>query len=289
MKRIIVPVDFSPTSAAATRFGTHLAETMKMDLTVLHVYDTRLSTSQTISTRAKAREQERMEDQLDKFTRRNVEPVLATFQGRLDVLPAVKSMALEGRAARKILRISKAADVGLIVMGGVGAGAGLHPPGAFGSVASRVALRGGCPVILIPKDYGAPPVERLALAFNSVNDVRYMRGFTQKIVRALHPEVRFVHVNAGSKAGTPEQQEEFRKLADEPGFPSRTYQLDFLGPGPVVKQLLTYTEEEEIDLLILGGERRGFLERLLIPAHLRPLVHRCTVPVLIIPFQSYAL
>ncbi|NJB87682.1 nucleotide-binding universal stress UspA family protein [Lewinella marina] len=289
MKRIVVPVDFSATSAAATRFGTYLAETMKMDLSVVHVFDVRLSTSQTISSRARAAERQRLEDRLSYFTRRNVEPVLATFQGRMDVLPAVKTLALEGGAAKQLTELSHAEDVGLIVMGGVGTGAGLQPPGAFGGVARAVALRGGCPVILIPKDYGYPRVERLALAFDGTDDIRHMSGFARKIIRALRPEVHFVHVAGRDAEAEWQTKKEFLDLACGPNFPSYTYHLDELNHGPVVKQLLTYTERTGIDLLILGGERRGFLERLIAPGHLRPLINRSGVPILVIPFQRQVL
>ncbi len=285
MQKIIVPVDFSDTAAAALRFGTYLAETMNMDLTVIHVFDTMLSTSQTISSRAREMEQARLGEQLKQFAQRNVEPVLATFQGRLDTLPVVRTVALEGVAAQTILWQSAQDEVGLIVVGGVGAGAGLHPPGIFGGVARTVALKGACPVILIPKEYGYPRVERLSIAFASVEDIRKISAFTRRIIQALHPEVHFVHVRDADDHTEALREEEFLELACGPGFPSYTYRFDALPRGKVVEQLLDYVHREHINLLVLGGERRTFLERLFTSGHLRPLIKRSGVPLLVVPFN----
>ena len=52
MKNILVPVDFSDTSATALRFGTYLAEVMDLDLRVVHVFDANFSFAQAISTGA---------------------------------------------------------------------------------------------------------------------------------------------------------------------------------------------------------------------------------------------
>ena len=284
MNRIIVPVDFSDTSAAAVRFGTYLAETMDLDLMVLHVFDLMLSSSQTISARARDREQQRLQQQLETFARRNVEPVLATFQGRLDLLPAVTTTTLEGKVARTLLDLSSQADTELIIMGGVGAGAGYHAPGLFGSVARRVALRSLSPVILIPKDYGYPQVARLALAFDGTDAIRHMSAFSRRIITALRPEVHFVHVRDHDGTVEARIEEEFVELACGPGFPSYTYKFDALPAGKVTEALLHYAQARGINLLVLGGQRRGFFERLFRPGHLRPLVNRCAVPLLVIPY-----
>ncbi len=284
MKRILVPVDFSDTSAAAVRFGTYLAETMKLDLTLLHVFDPLLSTSQTISTRARENERQRLEVQLTALAHQHVEPVLAAFRGRAEGIPAVTTAALEGTAAQTILWQSTEDDVALIVLGGVGAGAGSHAPGLFGGVARTLALQGACPVILIPKDYGSPEVERLALAFDGVDDIRQMSAFARRIIVALRPEVHYVHVCEQGAAEEARRKEEFMELASGPAFPSYTYQFDTIPAGKVTEQLLHYTKQHSIDLLVLGGQRRGFFERLFEADHLGPLVNHCEVPLLIIPF-----
>ncbi|MCP9234581.1 universal stress protein [Lewinella sp. JB7] len=286
MKNIIVPVDFSDTSAAAVRFGTYLAEVMDLNLRIVHVFDTMISTSQTISSRARAQEQTRLANRLEEFARHHVEPVLATFQGRLNTLPAIRTAAVEGTAAQTILWQSTDDDTALIVMGGVGAGAGLHPPGIFGEVARHVAQRGGCPVLLIPKDYGYPTVAKLAIAFDDADDIRQMGSFARRMIQALHPEVHFVHVRKPDAREESRNRAAFRELAHGPDFPTYVYHFDALPDGKVEESLLTYVVEKDIDLLVLGGERRGFFDRLFEASHLKPLLRRCAVPLLVIPFPD---
>ncbi len=285
MKKIIVPVDFSDTAAAAVRFATYLAEVMNLDMTVLHVFDAMLSGSQSISTRAREQEQERLTAELRTFVHRNADPVLATFQGRIDTLPAIRILTEEGAAAQRILWETTGEDTALMVMGGVGAGAGLHPPGLFGGVARTVALKGSCPLILIPPDYGDPKVERLAIAFDDAEQVRQLAGFTQTIIKALRPEVHFVHVAKADWTAEADNEADFLRLSWETEFPGHAFKFDALPEGNVVDRLLHYTLREEIGLLVLGGERRSFFERLFQPGHLRPLIRQCEVPLLIIPLS----
>lgn len=96
MGNILVPVDFSDTSAAALRFGTYLAEVMNLNLRAVHVFDANFSLAQAISTGALLAEKERREQQLKTFVERYAYPVLATFQGNLTTIPAVHSEVFEG-------------------------------------------------------------------------------------------------------------------------------------------------------------------------------------------------
>jgi nucleotide-binding universal stress UspA family protein len=284
MSQIIVPVDFSDTSAAALRFGTYLAEVMDLDLTAIHVFDTLISTSETLSEQVRERERERLDGELREFTRKNAQPVLATFQGSPETLPNIRTAIMEGVAAPTLLWQTTRDDVSLVIMGGVGAGAGKHPPGIFGSVARRLAMKAECPLILIPRGHGFPHVDRLAIAFEEAEDIRQVSGFSRKIITALHAEVHYVHVRGRDAALEDAREEEFLALSIGPGFPSYTYTFDRLPAGAVVQQLLDYTSREKINLLVLGGERRGFFEGLFRASHLGPLVKRCAIPLLIIPF-----
>ncbi|WP_170067540.1 universal stress protein [Neolewinella xylanilytica] len=284
MQQIIVPVDFSDTSAAALRFATYLAEVMDLDLRVVHVFDSLVSVAQTLRPETREKERNRLESELTAFARKHTEPVLATFQGNLDSLPVLRATAVEGLPAATLLGISEREETALIVMGGVGSGQGLRPPGIFGSVARNLATRGGCPVLLIPKDSGFPAVERMAVAFEEPADLRTFTPLLRPLIRGIRPAVRYVHVLDEDESRERDRKEEFVVVSFGPDFPSYTYTFDELPPGRVVDRLVTYTSEKQIDLLVVGRKRRSFLERLVHPDHLSPVVRAGSVPLLIIPF-----
>ncbi|WP_116108641.1 universal stress protein [Lewinella sp. IMCC34191] len=286
MTHILVPVDFSATSAAALRFAAYLAEGMDFDLEVIHVFDALVSATQTLSVPVREREQHRLEAELRSFAHKHTDPVMAVYQGRLETLPEVRCRAVEGVPAATLLGLSERSDTALVVMGGVGSGQGLRPPGIFGSVARNLATRGGCPVILIPSGYGDPVVDRLAVAFEEPADLRTFKPLLRRLIRGLHPSVRYVHVRDRDAALERKRAEDFVLVSFGPDFPSYTYAFDELPPGNVVDSLVSYTGERQIDLLVVGRKRRPFFNRLFHTDHLSPVVRKSTLPLLVIPFTT---
>ncbi|MEO0734179.1 MAG: universal stress protein [Bacteroidota bacterium] len=286
MKKIIVPVDFSETSAAALRFGTYLAEVMDYDLTVVHVFDPNFSLAQVVSTGALLAEQERLRQELQAFVQRHAYPVLATFQGSMATLPAITTQVHQGIPAKVVNEMSTRADVELMVLGGIGAGRGGTPPGLFGGVASRLALHGKCPVILIPPSYGYPAVDTLALAFKDIEDIHQMSGLVRELLKVLRPRVNLVHVERPDDDKNLLKDDSFLETIQGPDFPGHVFCYHALPAGSVVKRLMKYVDKRQIGMLVLGGQRRSFWQGLFSGRSLRPIVNRCEVPLLIIPLSA---
>ncbi len=277
MPNLLVPVDFSPTSAAALRYARHLASALDLDLRVLHVLDTLHDLRHSVSDAARGREISRLEEDLDDFARDCV--------GH-----GVTTEVTTGTPAQVVLWESTDEATELIVMGGVGVGAdGNHPPGIFGGVARQLATRGGCPVIFIPKGYEARNLLRLGIAFAEAAEVARMAPFTRRLIEALQPTVHFVHVRGKDDEKEAMVEQEFLELADRPNFPSYTFRFAALPTGKVVERLIGYVEAHQVDLLVLGGKHRNFLERLFTPGHLRPILDRTRVPLLVIPTAPIAI
>ncbi|MEO0733779.1 MAG: universal stress protein, partial [Bacteroidota bacterium] len=262
MLQVIVPVDFSETSSTAVRFGTNLAELLGFDLHVVHVSDLVLSGKHSLTTPEQKRDEIALGERLAEFTRENVAQILLTNRGRVAVTPKVSQSIRSGMATEQILALSRQTTTALIVMGGVGTGAGITLPGVYGSVATPVATRSACPVILIPKGHDAVAVERLAIAFDDADEIIRIGQFARNIVKALRPEVRYVHVTKVNWREEIETQDDFMDLTWGKGFPSYSFKFDVLPVGNVVESLLAYVKDEEIGLLVLGGKRHGFWQRL---------------------------
>lgn len=288
MKKIIIPVDFSDTSASALQFGTYLAEIMGLGLEVVHVFDANFSFAQAVSIGASLAEKERLEKLLTKFVESHAFPVLASFQGNIATIPAIHTEVFEGFPGSVIRSISEREDAELVIMGGSGAGQSTTPPGLFGGVARSVALNGKCPVILIPPGYGPPSIENitLALAFGSPEDIRQMGGIIRRLIKVLRSQVNFVHVEGRDRSKEWMNDEAFLEMAMGPGFPSYTFSYDSLPNGPVVKRLLKYVDDKNIGMLVLGGKRRSFWKALFAGSSVKPIMNRSTVPLLIIPLDS---
>lgn len=286
MLNVIVPVDFSETSATAVKFGANLAELMSFNLRIVYVSDLVLSGEHSLTTPEQQRDEAALVEKLTAFAQDNTAQVFSANRGRVAVTPKVSQTVLSGMAADKILDLSREATTAFIVMGGVGTGAGINLPGIYGSVATPVTMQSACPVILIPKGYDSIEIKRLAIAFDDADEVARIGQFARKMVKAIRPEVRYVHVSKANWRAEVETEEDFLDLSWGKGFPSYTYKFDILPEGDVVDRLTKYTKDESINLLVLGGKRQGFWQRLFDKNHLKPIIQAGQVPMLVIPFST---
>lgn len=284
MKNILVPVDFSDTSASALRFGTYLAEVLDLDLKVVHVYDASFSFAQVVSTGAMRAEHERLAKELKQFVQRNAFPVLATYQGNLEQLPAILTEVLEGYPVQVIRKLSEAEDTELVVMGGMGAGRQLNPSGLFGGVARGMGLHGGCPVILLPPDYGYPSITKVAVAFQDLNDARALESITTRICKVIRPELQFVHVGE-DREDTGFSPDSIKSVLHPDFFPHHFF-LVTLPQGPVTRRLLDHAKTDKIGMLVIGHRERGVWEGLFSGSRAKPIIRRCEVPLLVVPLPA---
>lgn len=285
MKYLIVPVDFSPASANALRFGTYLAAIAKMDLLALHIYDANFSLAQAVSTGALRAEKARLEGLLKSFTQKHALPVLATFQGNMDSPPVIRHEVWGGVPGPSLSRAAEANGVALIVMGGVGTGSGATPPRLFGSVARSVARHADCPVLLLPPGASFPNRHRLTIAYAKAEDIGRMAKGLHPLISALHPEVNFVHVPTASSDTEAANDNTSVGETFAEHFPSRTFRHHRLPRGPVVGQLLEYIAEETTDFLVIGREERSFIADLFRSGSLGKTINRCPVPLVVIPLE----
>jgi nucleotide-binding universal stress UspA family protein len=288
MKSVVVPVDFSKTSAIATKFGAYLAKSMNCDLHIVHVSDLVLSGPHSLTTPEQKKDEKKLKEQLAKFAQVNTAPVFKPTLGHTTFIPIVNLSILSGMVAKQLLSLSKESNSAIIVMGGVGvgAGAGTHAQSLYGSVATPVASRSKCPEILIPKGYAPKAISKIAIAFDDADEIIRIGQFSKTFIEALRPEVRYVHVSKADWREELKNENDFMDLTRGKDVPPSIYESDLLPLGDVANQLSHYVDEKKIDLLILGGKRRGFWRRLFDTKHLKPIIRAGKVPMMIIPFSA---
>jgi nucleotide-binding universal stress UspA family protein len=286
MKNVVIPVDFSKTSAIATKFGAYLAQLMNYDLHIVNVSNLVLSGAHSLTTPEQKKDEKNLIAQLAEFSQVNTASVFAANRGRTAFVPSVSFYILSGLAENQILSLSTETSTALIVMGGVGAGADNQPMSLYGSVATPVSVACECPIILIPKGYATLAIEKVAIAFDNADEIIRIGQFARTFIQALRPEVRYVHVSKADWRKELENEDNFMKLTSGEGAPSYIYESDLLPMGDVAKQLSSYVNDKKIDLLILGGKRRGFWRRIFDKKHLKPIIQASTVPMMIIPFST---
>ncbi|MEO0734178.1 MAG: universal stress protein [Bacteroidota bacterium] len=287
-KKIIVPIDFSITSADALKFGCYLADVTGYDLEAVHVYDGYDGDREFIVMKGSARVRARVKATLDKFVRVHADAMTFTgMHGAGDTTPMIKTREVISSAINQLVKQSRREDVALIVMGGVGTGLSSRVTPVFGSVARSVAMRAACPVLLIPQVAGVPDIKKAAIAFNEADALIELSEQTAFLRKALSPKMSFTHVVYPDEAKEERMELDLMEAMMQDAFPEY-YDVDFdlLPPGVVTKTLLRYTEDNAIDLLIMGRHPRNFLTRLLTKSEIAEMLGISGAPVLVIPLSE---
>lgn len=288
MPKIIVPTDFSETSASAVRYASYLADATGYDLEVLHVHDGYGNTDRLVEKKGNLSARMEAQRALDQFVRFNVPP--STFTGSRDtgdVLPLVQCTEQVGSPVETILAAAKEAKAGLIVMGGVGSGNVSTITPLFGSVARSVAMQAACPVFLIPPGYGTPDIKVVSIAFEKVAPLKEISDGMAFLRKALKLKMRFVHVQSDNSANENEIETNLLNTVLDTEFPGYPVELDLIPPGTVSGALTDYTLKENVDLLVLGRRNRGFFKRLFLSSETAPMLQSSAVPVLVVPIADY--
>jgi len=145
LQRILVPVDFSYTSARALDVGIELAEALGAEVVVLHVWEPpRFASSSMMFIPAELSEEDIIERIHTEVQMRAVDFVGGTEHSR-DV--SIQTRVESGIAYTTIVDIAKHESIDLIVMGTHGRSGLTHF--FIGSVAERVVRYADCPVLTI--------------------------------------------------------------------------------------------------------------------------------------------
>jgi universal stress protein A len=139
IRRILCPVDFSPTAEHALRYGLELARGMGAELHLLHVFQLPIYAMPDGALIAAPEQVATLSDRLQE----ELNKMAAAFPG------VTKSYLLEGVPHREIDALAKKIGADLIVMGTHGRSGLAHL--LIGSVAERVVRSSPVPVLTVRK------------------------------------------------------------------------------------------------------------------------------------------
>ena len=155
MNKILVPVDFSKTSANALYYAIQLFATSSSEITVLHSYDTRSSAAllmKNIDGVLEKDAQHKMDELIQEVQQKYPD---ANLNPKIIKRPTISAISALGDSG----------DFDFIVMGTKGA-SGLKEV-FMGSVAGGVISRTSAPVIVVPANYSFRSLEEIVFAIGN--------------------------------------------------------------------------------------------------------------------------
>jgi nucleotide-binding universal stress UspA family protein len=295
IKRILVPVDFSPPSTLAVNHGAALARQFKATLSLLHVIESHAAWLHTRPGESEKVEAQR-KDEADRMLR-----LLVSSEDRdhLDVKFIVRS----GHAENVIQAVANEERADVVVLG-------THGRGVFsrlfiGSITQALLRKLGVPVltvchvshqpefrrILFATDFGpgSDRAFRTAMDFASETGAALTVAHTMDRRPAMTYETPEVHELFDEQRAEDLKQahERFAGLKEE-GARRQMSIACVLEEGDAAETLARIANETEADFIVLGLRNKGAVARALLGSTAEQVIRAAHVPVLSVPIDSKA-
>jgi len=268
-KRIIVGVDGSPASITASRFAFRLGNFYDVPVVGIYVVDERLIDESFLADLAGVlgfTYYEGISGKVKEFLEKQGDVILTEFSalGR-EYGTKVSVVQTSGVPYREIA--SQADPEDLIVVGKVG-----RKPlkgVLIGSNSEKVARHATCPVVLMPEE--EREIKRVLVAYDGSENAKLALRICRSMKTLFKYDVNVLHVSE-------EEEEEVRKTVEEVmGEEFRYHEL----PGLPEERIVSFVEENRIDMLFLGAYGKGRFKELFLGSVTSFVIHNLDIPILL--------
>ncbi|MDZ4807743.1 MAG: universal stress protein [Bacteroidota bacterium] len=280
MKRILVPVDFSPTSEKALRFAVDIASKANGTVILYHVYipvgSTFIGTEETrkqYNTQTEANLLKRLQRFKKKVIQTLDEPSVAAVIGRSPIID-------------NILGFAEANQADMIVMGTQGA-TGLKKK-IIGSTAARIIEQSDIPTLLVPEKFEWKEPEHFVFATNYQQADRKALTLTVALAKIYNAAVTVVHLLDPYLQFSAKQQADFSEYAFvlQRTFSDCNLKFKELKTTEVADTMEKLDDEIRHDVLVMVRRKKDFLERLFAESLTKNMAYIAKKPLLVVPEEE---
>lgn len=278
MKKILVPIDFSPTSKNALLYAASLGAERGAEVHLFHAY-----TPTTIEPYMAVYMQRALIDQQEELALHHFAELKNDLPASLQKAVTLSFSLAMGPVVEEILAYGNTEAPDLIVMGMRG---GNHlAKKILGSSSLGVIQRAHQPILIVPDGASFKGLHKLAYATNYEEEdtdvLDYLLNFAnpfQAVVHCLHIRTKDTKVN--------EYREEILKKAYQYDLSMDKLDFETLTYDTVVKGINQYTQDQQVDILAMLTHQRGIFSQLFHKSHTKDVAIRTQVPLLV--FQKGA-
>lgn len=287
IRRILVPVDFSAYSENACLYALNLADRLKAEIKILHVYYAPIVDLVPITDAYSIQvDMDINLREMESLARKNllsfVDNIRNAARGKGFGGVKIGYSLREGVAEDQIAQVARDYKPGIIVLGTKGKGD--QHSDIIGSVVSRLFDRTRVPVLAIPEN-------SVFAVTSEVRNVVYATEFDESdyvairrllgIVTGFNVRIHCVHVSRDANKTWDQVRMDGLKdyfLKVHPGVRVDCHLLE--GDDPV-KDLGEFTREHQVDLIALTNRKRNLIVRLFNPGIAKQLLHQSNIPLLV--------
>jgi nucleotide-binding universal stress UspA family protein len=292
IESILVPTDGSEGARIGARRGIDLAATTDADLHILSVVDSR--ETETTQTSSEQTEQERLLEEEKELAVDSIAESARTHLSR-QITTAVE----RGIPFQTINEYIDTHDIDLIVMGTQGR-TGIERV-LLGSVAEKTLRTATVPTVTVTPDadvveVGEGQYENILLPTDGSEGAEIAIEWGLTLAELYGATVHTMYSADTSRFASTERMAEIHDALEQTGRNAletvrqraRDAGISVAGniaSGPAARTILSYSEEHDIDLIVMGTHGRSGVSRYLIGSVTETVVRNATVPVCCVPMR----
>ena len=287
VRRIIVPTDFSIGSENACLYAIHLAQKIKAEVKILHVYEPPVVDD--YIKKQMATYEEYFSSILEDTERRSNASMLSFIQKLKEYMEAQKienvrihSSIAMGDAIRRIQGISRVYKPDVIVLGTLGFEEDSRSilAGVAGDFIKSLEI----PVYAIPGPCSHRDFEKLqilyATDFNENDHTSLNRLLS--ITESFEKSITCIHIDTAHNPSKKERMDELNQFLEKE-YSEHTIRCHLIEDKDVIHGIRDFAEKNRINLLSFTTQKRGIFEKLFRPNLLKKILQDSNLPILIFP------
>lgn len=286
IRKILVPVDFSPASMRSCSFALGLAAKLKAEIKLLHVYYNPVvdmapfDTSHAYQVNLSNYLHEAGQNARQQLVNLTKELKEQAKKQKLNI--KITYSLANGIAADEIIAYSRRHKPGLIITGT--RGIGNKSQSMLGSVTAKISGKTSSPILAIPEQSKFKGIDGLknVLFATDFDDADHLS--LSKLINLLHPfdvALYCVHIAIGTKKPWQKVKMENLKETIQGAFKNVPVNYDIVVSDDIVNGLEMYMRNHDIDAIALTSQEKGLLARFFTPSITKILLGRVNKPLLI--------
>lgn len=278
IKNILVPVDFSQNSKAAYEFAVGLADDLNANVKVVHILNEFNSPTPLADTLIVPASDNDFDERLNAFLAEEEDEMGAVLTKKR---VKVNSEVIFGNVASSIINLSNTGEFDLLVMGITGERS--FSEQLFGSTASDVSQKAGCPVLLLPKNY----------QYTGILDILYACDFDHTSANQIKQvadtaEYFDANVNLVFIRETFNEDKNYDNSIKEIGkifssyAPNVEFKAEVINEDSVVDGVNEYCRDNNVDMVVVVTKNRSFWSKFVHSSTTKQMALYAEEPVLIL-------
>ncbi len=286
VRKILVPVDFSDASVKACAFALGLAEKLKAEIKLLHVfYNPVLDIAPFDTSHAYQVNLVNYLHEAEQNARQQIARLVKELKQQVkESNPDLKITysVSNGLAVEEIVATASKYRPGLIVIGT--RGIGKQTAGFLGSVTAKLIEKTDFPVLAIPE-------QSRYTRIGKIKNVMYATDFDQsdhlaisKLINLLHPfetNLHCIHISVGVKKSWDKVKMDGLKAFIDKEYKKYPVKCEIVISNDIINGLETYIRNNDIDIIAMTNHNRGLLSSFFTASITKKVLTRITKPLFV--------